>query len=330
MRRVEPTSKSIATLAATLLLGIAALTSPLRPEASDHLDAPGLTSPGSDGRLDINDLYAFQSPADPGNAVIVLTVAPVAGIFSPTVFHPGASYNIFVDQNGDARKDLSYRIDFSPPALNGAQSVRVRCVPASRCNYGRGRVIAEGVTGQTIPLPFGGQVVADLFDDPFFFDLDAFVETDGRQFCDGNERDFFANLNTLGIVLEVPASDLGQAIGVWATTKLDGQVDRVGRPAINTVFIPSDFKNAYNEAKPRKDQKAFGEFLGEFSEVLLPDILTVDTTNPQGFMVLNGRQLADDVIDIELSLLGANPPGDCVDENDVAFSQEFPYLAAAH
>ena len=89
-------------------------------------------------------------------------------------------------------------------------------------------------------------------------------------------------------------------------------------------------RHAYNETKPRKDQKAFSEFLGQFSGVLLPDILTVDTTNPQGFMVLNGRQLADDVIDIELSLLGATPPGDCVDENDVTFSQVFPYLAAAH
>ena len=89
MRRVEPTSKSIATLAATLFLGIAVLISPLRPEASDHLDAPGLTSPGSDGRLDINDLYAFQSPADPGNAVIVLTVAPVAGISARPSFTRG-------------------------------------------------------------------------------------------------------------------------------------------------------------------------------------------------------------------------------------------------
>ena len=328
MLRFDLPSKSIPPLVAALCLTLAFVLFPVLPEASDHLDAPGLASPGGDGRLDINDLYAFRSPS--GDAVVVLTVAPAAGIFSPTVFHPGASYNIFVDQDGDAREDLTYRVNFSPPASNGAQSVRVRCVPASRCNYGRGAVIGEGVTGQAIALPWGGHVVADVFDDPFFFDLDAFLGTAGRQFCDGGERDFFAGLNTLGIVQEVGAGDLGQAnIGIWATTDLNGQVDRVGRPAINTVFIPSDSKNAYNESKPRQDLKRFSGFLGALSGALLPDILTVNTTDNAGF--LNGRRLADDVIDIELQVItGDQAAGDCVDENDVAFSGLFPYLATAH
>ena len=64
--------------------------------------------------------------------------------------------------------------------------------------------------------------------------------------------------------------------------------------------------------------------------ILLADILTFDTSNADGF--LNGRQLADDVIDAELTLLTASdsPFGDGVDMNDVAFSDTFPYLGEAH
>jgi hypothetical protein len=32
---------------------------------ADHLDAPGLTSPAMDTRVDITDHYAFQKPGDP-------------------------------------------------------------------------------------------------------------------------------------------------------------------------------------------------------------------------------------------------------------------------
>ena len=65
------------------------------------------------------------------------------------------------------------------------------------------------------------------------------------------------------------------------------------------------------------------------ADLLLPDILTVNVENSDGF--LNGRGLADDVIDAELNLLtdGAIPP-DCIDENDKDFLTIFPYLAAPH
>jgi hypothetical protein len=132
------------------------------------------------------------------------------------------------------------------------------------------------------------------------------------------------------MVLEVPSSTLGpDNIGVWARTEFGSQVDRMGRPAINTVFIPSDFKNAFNEGKPRHDSRDFSTFLGPLAGALLPDILTIDTSSSAGF--LNGRRLADDVIDIELQLITGDPgAGDCVDGNDVAFQGTFPYLADPH
>ena len=45
--------------------------------AVDHLDAPGLTPPGGDLRLDITDVYAFRSPK--GKSVLVMNVNGLRG-----------------------------------------------------------------------------------------------------------------------------------------------------------------------------------------------------------------------------------------------------------
>jgi len=190
---------------------------------------------------------------------------------------------------------------------------------------------------------------AGVFDDPFFFDLTGFL---ALNFCSPGTN-FFAGLNISAIVLEVPSSLFGShTIGVWARTVLDDQqIDRMGRPAINTVFIPNNVfepsgsepsqRNAFNAAKPRNDQRDYrGEvvdtleiFYGAGSstaqglaDFLLPDVLTVDTSSTAGFP--NGRGLADDVIDIELGLVtNGAVTTDCVG-NDSVFSGSFPYLAA--
>ncbi|MGZ4256276.1 MAG: DUF4331 family protein [Gaiellaceae bacterium] len=60
--------------------------------------------------------------------------------------------------------------------------------------------------------------------------------------------------------------------------------------------------------------------------MLLPDILTFDTSSSAGF--LNGRKLTDDVIDAELGLItNGAVPGDCV-ANDSTFLSGFPYLGS--
>jgi hypothetical protein len=318
-------------------------------KAADHLDAPGLTPPGGDTRLDITDVYAFQSPSNPNNTVLIMGVNPLAGVLNDGTFRSGASYEFKVDSNGDAKEDQTYRITFSAPDSSLQQRVTLRRTPA---NHGGGSLLASGHIDQNISISGGGMLRAGVFDDPFFFDLNAFLGTGGRTFCDGSENNFFAGLNISAIVLEVPSSWFGSSnIGVWARTVLNHhQIDRMGRPAINTVFIPNNpfepstsepsQKNAFNAGKPRNDQHNFrGEvvdtllLLGNsqatadaLADVLLPDILTIDTSSPAGF--LNGRQLADDVIDAELSLItGGGLPSDCV-ANDSAFSASFPYLAS--
>ncbi|MGH2537416.1 MAG: DUF4331 family protein [Candidatus Promineifilaceae bacterium] len=333
-------------VALALLVGLAA--GPSR--AADHLDAPGLTPPGGDTRLDINDVYAFQSPANSANSVLIMTLSPAAGVIGALDFHAGAQYDLKVNNQGSPKEEITFRLHFSPPGDDGRQAVTLRRLPAGK----GGAVLARGMTGEAIAVRGGGTLQAGLFDDPFFFDLNAFLGTNGRTFCDGMQNNFFLGLNTLAIVLELPSSQLGGNIGVWARTELNGaQIDRMGRPAINTVFIPNNpfepvgtepsQKNAFNAGMPRHDQRDFrGEvvdtlelFYGAgnptaqaLADILLPDILTFDTANPGGF--LNGRQLADDVIDIELGIVtNGIVTSDCVG-SDSAFSGSFPYLAAAN
>src|SRR5688572_13616206 len=329
-------------LALALLFGLFAIPA----SAADHLDAPGLTPPGGDTRLDITDVYAFQSPSNASNTVLVMGVNPLAGVLNDGKFRPGAVYEFKVDSDGDAIENLTYRIAFAALKGSAEQKVTLRSIPGK--GGGGPSLLASGQTGQTISIPGGGSIRAGVFDDPFFFDLNAFLAVD---FCNPGEN-FFTGLNISAIVLEVPSPWLGGSnIGVWARTVLnEKQIDRMGRPAINTVFIPNNpfepsgsepsLKNAFNAGKPRNDQRNFrGEvvdtleiFYGAGSgtaqalaDFLLPDILTVDTSSAAGFP--NGRGLADDVIDIELGLVtNGAVTSDCVG-NDSNFSNSFPYLA---
>jgi hypothetical protein len=144
------------------------------------------------------------------------------------------------------------------------------------------------------------------------------------------------------------------------------QVDRMGMPAINTAVITS--KDAYNADSPESD--AAGVYVTEITDnltglhaaldgdlttltlvpcmvtdcvaqaapLVVPDTLKLDPATAAGFP--NGRALTDPVMDITLavvlldlavegqdatSLVGVNPTA-----NDVAFSDSFPYVAAAN
>ncbi len=75
--------------------------------AADHLDAPAVKT---DGRTDINDVYAFRSPTDHAKTVLIMTVNPLAGTQNGTTFHPDAKYQFVVDNDGDAESD-GYKLD---------------------------------------------------------------------------------------------------------------------------------------------------------------------------------------------------------------------------
>jgi hypothetical protein len=328
--------------------------------AADHLDAPFVKK---DGRIDINDVYAFRSPEDPNNTVLVMTVNPAAGVLSPTALRPGASYEFAVDQDGDAVEDIVYRLHTSAPNKDGQQNVVLH-----RLGGSEDEVVAKGRSGDVIDVDGGGTLQVGVFDDPFFFDLVAFNA--GAAFCmgpGGTGSDFFLGLNTSAIILEVPTDDLVDEtsnIGVWARTVVNGrQVERMGRPAINTVFLPPNpfepsppdpmLEDAFNFGQPADDQADFRDEVVDtltllyslnnasdpnpgddaatvqaLADFLLPDILTYDTAASGGFP--NGRRLADDVIDVELGLVTEGLiTTDCV-ASDSSFSSSFPYLAPAN
>src|SRR6201988_3588506 len=181
--------------------------------AADHLDAPGLTPPGGDTRLDLTDVYAFQSPSNANNTVLIMGVNPLAGTLNDGTFRSGAVYDIKIDSNGDAKEDLTYRIRFGAPNGSKVQDVKLHQEGGSGAD--NDKPIAKGKTGQTISIPGGGKLTAGVFDDPFFFDLNGFLAVD---FCNPGTN-FFSGLNISAIVLEVPSSWLGSNnIGVWART----------------------------------------------------------------------------------------------------------------
>ena len=138
------------------------------------------------------------------------------------------------------------------------------------------------------------------------------------------------------------------------------QNDQMARPAINTVFVNAARKNEFNTTVPTAMNTAFNaqfqavltnfgyvtNILGldkpSFAGVLVTDVLNVKMNGPTTFYdgvpanTLSGRALADDVIDVELTLIFGGAAGtsnptltkDNVNSNDKVFLGTFPYLAA--
>jgi hypothetical protein len=123
------------------------------------------------------------------------------------------------------------------------------------------------------------------------------------------------------------------------------QEDRFGLPAIATVFIPTDLRDAYNLGSPSGDVATFKRLIvaklmafgqdaasaNALASALSPDVQPIDLSQPSNF--LNGRKPSDDVITAELHLIfGSNAAlnDDHVDANDAPFLTTFPYLAGPH
>ncbi|MDB5049210.1 MAG: hypothetical protein JWO30_2281 [Fibrobacteres bacterium] len=130
------------------------------------------------------------------------------------------------------------------------------------------------------------------------------------------------------------------------------QVDRMGIPALNTVFnhpktVSGFSKTLYNQRGPDSDlvnyKAQFKTVLGAVANadpeatvlLLLPDELPAKLGSATSdFAALDGRKLEDDAADIALTVaVGPTLPAlhsDHVNANDTAFSAEFPFLAGPH
>ena len=179
--------------AVVLTAGVAAVAAvsaggPSSAGAADHLDAPNLTPPGGNLQTDITDIYAFRAPN--GRTVLVMNVNGLTAAGKQATFarnvpsvagNRRVTYNLRVDNNGDAREDVTLAVTFGTPNGAGVQELTVKR---------NGRQILDGSTS-----PFGRVVrnngsgiraYAGMRDDPFFFDLDGFInilsKTPGESF----------------------------------------------------------------------------------------------------------------------------------------------------
>jgi hypothetical protein len=86
---------------------------------SNHFTGLSLGPPLGDQRLDLCDLYAFQSPNAPSRTVIILNANPNAD-----ALHPDAIYRLNIDTDGDLLTDVALSYVFSKPQ-NGRQTFNV-------------------------------------------------------------------------------------------------------------------------------------------------------------------------------------------------------------
>jgi hypothetical protein len=335
---------------------------------SNHFTGLSLGPPLGDQRLDLCDLYAFQSLADPSRTVLILNANPVAD-----ALHPDAIYRLAVDNDGDLLNDIAFSYVFSEP-VDGKQTVDVYMATGedSRSPESVGEKIFSGVAvsfGKEPNIATAGDITffAGARSDAFFFDFDGvknLFDTSGtRNFTSPTSPHFDGpppwtgvdsntEANVFSTVIELPTEQLGAnpVIRIWGRCSLrrDGEllhVDRAGHPSVSSFFNTDDTKLEYNASEPVNDRDRwldqFVHLMGHTGnytrdeaitaidkEGTLPDMLTFNPSEPAKYP--NGRVFTDDVIDYRLAFLskGEIPPSGLSPHTDTL--SEFPYLGTPH
>lgn len=333
---------------------------------SNHFTGLSLGPPMGDQRLDLCDLYAFESPANPEHTVLILNVNPGAD-----ALHPDAVYRLAIDNDGDLRNDIAFSFVFSVPE-GGRQTLDVFL--ATDRDAESPEAVGEKIF-DAVEVSFGETpniVQSDSFtlfagarSDAFFFDFDGiknlFDTSGGRNFTAphlGGESpwtgvDSNLRANVFSIAVEMPTTALGADpdVRIWGRCSLrrdDGTllaVDRAGHPSVSSFFNTDDTKEEYNASEPVDDRERWiGQFIhlmghtGDYSrdeaiaaidaEGTLPDMLTYDPEKPAKYP--NGRAFTDDVIDYRMTFLtkGECPPSGLQPHTDTV--PVFPYLGPPH
>jgi hypothetical protein len=333
---------------------------------SNHFTGLSLGPPLGDQRLDLCDLYAFQSPADPARTVLILNANPLAD-----ALHPDAIYRLAIDNDGDLINDIAFSYVFSTPGGDGSQTVDVYLATGEQARSPEpvGTKIFSDVDVSFGPQPnivTSGDITffAGARSDAFFFDFPGvqalFDTSGGRNFTAphlGGESpwtgvDSNTSANVFSTVIELPTETLGANpdIRVWGRCSLrrDGElihVDRAGHPSVSSFFNTDDTKEEYNASEPPNDRARWTDMFvhilghtGGYTEAeavaaietegTLPDMLTFDPSKPAEYP--NGRVFTDDVINYRLAFLskGDIPPTGLSPHTDTL--AEFPYLGTPH
>jgi hypothetical protein len=223
---------------------------PVTAGASSHREAPLVAM---DPAIDNTDLYAFVSPDRPDYVTFIANWVPFQEPNGGPNFYPfatDATYNIKVDNNGDAKPDAIFRWTFKNDDRRGGNTFLYNNGPVDtlddenllfRQTYtlessfngqpfktrAAGSPVAPSRVGPksmpnyqalrdaaTITLPGGWKVFVGQADDPFFLDLRVFDLLYGGDLSEVGQ-DTLAGYNVNSIVLQVPFKDV--AIGGDAT-----------------------------------------------------------------------------------------------------------------
>src|SRR5215469_7901176 len=303
---------------------------------SNHFTGLSLGPPLGDQRLDLCDLYAFQSPTDNGRTVIILNANPNAD-----ALHPDAIYRVNIDTDGDYLTDIAFSYVFSKPQ-NGRQTFDVFMAKGeqSRSPEAVGNKIVSGAEASFGPKPnivHAGPYTffAGSRSDAFFFDFDGIknlFDISGKRNSTephlGSKSpwtgvDSNTQANVFSTAVELSTSELGakSEIHIWGrcSVRRDSKlshVDRAGHPSVSSFFNTDDTKEEYNASEPVNDRKRWleqfihlmghtGNYTREEAiatidtERTLPDVLSFNPSKPAKYP--NGRVFTDDVIDYRLA-----------------------------
>ncbi len=335
---------------------------------SNHFTGLKLGPPEGDTRLDLTDLYAFQSPTDAARTVIILNCNSFA---EEAEFHPEAVYRINIDNDGDAETDIAFILTFSKPE-GGRQRATVYLAtgPEARKAEPAGEPIFKDVEVSFGPEPHihtSGPYTCflGLRSDAFFIDFEGIMNMfdykGGKNFTglEGapdpsrwTHKDLFANYNVFSMAFEVPTRMLGAnpAVRIWGRVSIrrGGKlvpVDRSGHPTFANFFFTDETKMEFNRSEPAHDRERFLdpaihslEHVGGYTRAeamalidaqgVLPDMLSFEPGKPGGYP--NGRQLTDHIVAHRLAMLskGKIPPDGLKPHTDLL--KVFPYLGTPH
>ncbi|MEN3359983.1 MAG: hypothetical protein V7637_3965 [Mycobacteriales bacterium] len=234
-RRVAAIAAVTAALAASAL-------APGLGNASSHREAPLIAG---EPQLDNTDVYAFVSPDKPDTVTLIANWIPLEEPNGGPNYYPFAektAYEIKIDNDGDAKEDLTYRWWFTnsyrnrqtflyntgvvtsldDPDLNFRQTYRlevtdkwgrtttlVNGAPVAPSNTGAasmpnyGTLSNQAITG----VPGGGKSFAGQADESFFLDLRVFDLLYGGNLSEVGQ-DTLTGYNVNTIALQVPKSAL--------------------------------------------------------------------------------------------------------------------------
>ncbi len=255
----------LAALGITSVVGLGLTAAPVM--ASSHREAPLVAA---EPQIDVTDVYAFVSPDKPDTVTLISNWIPLQEPSGGPTFFPWATdvrYNVHIDNNHDAKPDITYRWtfkknyknpdtflyntgpvnDIKDPTLNFTQTYTLeriagsetttlltdapvapdRVGDASMPNYAKLRDQAVVSVGST------GRSFVGQADDPFFLDLRVFDLLYGANLKEAG-NDTLDGYNVSVLALQVPKSDLA-AGGDASANPIVGVWSTAERPSMKVT-----------------------------------------------------------------------------------------------